>query len=82
MEMVSVVIPVHNAEAFLAETLDSVYAQRDSGIPLEIVAVDDRSTDGSRRVLEEWAENHGDISLRIIDNENAAGPAGARNTGI
>lgn len=52
-QQVSVIIPVHNAEEFLARTLESVLAQ--SHRNFELIAVDDGSTDGSYRILEGFA---------------------------
>jgi glycosyltransferase involved in cell wall biosynthesis len=68
--LVSVLIPVFNAERFLAEALDSVRAQgRDD---LEIVVVDDGSTDGSGSVVRRYPE------VRYLRQANA-GPSAARN---
>uniref|UniRef100_UPI004028005A glycosyltransferase family 2 protein n=1 Tax=Eubacterium sp. TaxID=142586 RepID=UPI004028005A len=49
--LVSVVIPVYNAEKYLREALDSIINQ--TYINLEIVCVDDGSTDSSFQILEE-----------------------------
>lgn len=50
--LVSVVIPVYNAEKYLREALDSIINQ--TYINLEIVCVDDGSTDSSFQILEEY----------------------------
>jgi glycosyltransferase involved in cell wall biosynthesis len=69
----SVVIPVFNGERFLGEAIESVLAQgRDS---LELIVIDDGSTDGSAAVAERFPE------VRMIRTENR-GPAAARNTGV
>jgi len=49
-ESISVVIPCHNASRYLAATLKSVHAQ--AGYTLEVIVVDDGSTDGSAEVAE------------------------------
>ena len=72
---VSVVIPTFNSAATLPDAIASVRSQRWSD--LEIIVVDDGSTDDTGRVLEELAGP----DLRVIRQENA-GPAAARNTGI
>jgi glycosyltransferase involved in cell wall biosynthesis len=75
--IVSVVIPVYNQAPFLNECLDSVLAQtlRD----IEVVCVDDGSTDGSSRILDEYASR--DSRVKVIHQENhGVGPA--RNTGM
>lgn len=72
--LVSVVIPVYNGEPFLRETLESVLSQTYKAI--EIIAVNDGSTDGSERILSEYGDR-----IRCIRQENA-GVAAARNRGI
>lgn len=81
-DCVSVVIPVYNASSYIRAALDSVYGQRDDGFSIEIIAVDDGSTDGSREIIQEWGQSHGDMALRLLENEGAKGPAEARNTGV
>lgn len=71
---VSVVIPVHNAEPFLASTLESVMRQRYPA--LEIIVVDDGSTDGSAAIAKGCPGN-----IRYVFQPNA-GPPAARNTGL
>ena len=74
---VSVVIPVYNQRPYLAECLDSVLSQtlRD----IEIICIDDGSTDGSGRMLDEYAAH--DLRLRVVHQKNA-GVGRARNRGI
>jgi glycosyltransferase involved in cell wall biosynthesis len=70
--LVSVIVPLYNCEPFVREALESVRAQ---GVPeLEIVAVDDGSTDASVRVVES-------LGVRVIQQRNL-GPAAARNRAI
>lgn len=71
---VSVVIPAFNAEAFLGRAIKSVLAQ--SLPPVEILVVDDGSTDGTAKV----AQTHNNL-LRYIYQKNA-GVSAARNCGI
>ncbi|MDX6637121.1 MAG: hypothetical protein QOJ01_632 [Solirubrobacterales bacterium] len=70
--VVSVVIPVYNGERFLAEAIESVLAQNYE--PLEIIVVDDGSTDGSAAI----AERYPVILLRGLNR----GRSQARNAGI
>ncbi len=71
---VSVIIPAHNAENCLAQSLDSVLQQ--TVAPHEIIVIDDGSTDGTASV----ARSYGD---RIIYLEQVnAGPSAARNAGL
>jgi Glycosyltransferases involved in cell wall biogenesis len=74
---VSIIIPVYNVEDYLRQCLDSVINQtlRD----LEIICVNDGSTDKSLQILEEYA--HKDKRIRIINQKNS-GQGTARNTGM
>ena len=76
---VSVVLPVYNTRRYLAECLDSILAQDLSPEELEVVAVDDGSTDGSGEVLDAYAERH--PNLRVIHQENSGWPGRPRNVG-
>ena len=74
---VSVIIPVFNQASYLAQCLDSVLAQ--SLRDIEVVCVDDGSTDGSGAMLDGYAAR--DPRVKVIHQANAgAGPA--RNAGM
>ena len=77
MPAISVIIPVYNVEPYLRECLDSVVNQtfRD----LEIICVNDGSTDGSPSILEEYAAR--DSRIQIVNKENG-GLNTARNAGL
>lgn len=74
---VSVIVPIFNVEKYLAECLDSLLAQ--SLEDIEIIAVNDCSTDGSRAVLEQYVAHP---RIQIIDRAVNGGPSAARNTGL
>lgn len=74
---VSVIIPVYNGEKYLVETLNCVLAQTIS--PLEILCIDDGSTDKSLKILNDFAEKYDNI--KIITQQNM-GSGIARNSGI
>lgn len=76
-EKVSIIIPVYNVEKYLRECLDSVCNQTYRN--LEIICVDDGSTDRSSTILQEYAEK--DDRIIVIRQENA-GQASARNAGL
>ena len=73
---VSVIIPVYNVEKYLRECLDSIVNQTLREI--EIICVDDGSTDGSPEILREYGEK--DCRITIISQENR-GISSARNHG-
>jgi glycosyltransferase involved in cell wall biosynthesis len=75
---ISVIIPCWNVEALLATTLDSVLAQ--SHTDLEIIAVDDGSTDGTPQVLEQYTAKAGG-RMQVIRQVNQ-GACAARNAGM
>jgi glycosyltransferase involved in cell wall biosynthesis len=72
--LVSVVIPAHDAERYLGAAIESVLAQRPAS--MEILVVDDGSTDGTVDVAESFAPR---VS---VHSQPAAGPGAARNAGV
>src|SRR3954469_13702264 len=72
MPSVSVVIPAYNAERTIGAVLDALAAQDPR--PLEVIVVDDRSTDATRSI----AEAHG---VRVVATDHAGYAGGARNRG-
>ncbi len=74
---VSVVIPVYNAEKYLEQCLDSVFGQTLKEI--EIICVDDGSTDQSNAILENYRCDH--PNLKVYHQENRYAGA-ARNNGL
>ena len=75
--MYSVVIPVYNAKSSLKRCVDSWLAQSRSD--LELLLVDDGSTDGSAGLCDELADS--DPRIRVIHQKNS-GVSAARNAGI
>jgi glycosyltransferase involved in cell wall biosynthesis len=75
---VSIIVPVFNVEPYLRECLDSIVNQ--SLGEIEIICVNDRSTDGSLSILREYAAV--DSRLKVIDRESNGGLSVARNDGM
>lgn len=76
---VTVIIPVYNAEQYLAACLDSLLAQTISQAEMEVLMINDGSPDGSLAICERYAKEH--ENFRVISQENQ-GVSAARNTGI
>lgn len=74
--LVSVVMPVYNGAATLGQALDSALSQ---GVDLEVIVVDDCSTDGTAGVMERYGA---DPRVRYERNETNLGAAGSRNRGV
>lgn len=72
--LVSCIVPVFNGERYLAEALDSILAQQYR--PIEIVVVDDGSTDGTAALVRSYGDR-----VRALRQPNAGAPA-ARNLGL
>lgn len=77
--LVSVIMPMHNSEEFLAEAIDSVLAQTYQN--WELLIIDDNSTDGSCQLAEDYAKK--DPRISVLKNEEHTGlPGTPRNLGI
>ena len=76
-KMISVIVPIYNAENYLPACLDSLISQTYS--PIEIILVNDGSTDSSLDICNSYAEKC--ESIKILDLENSGAPA-ARNEGL
>ena len=74
---VSLIMPVFNSEKYLAESIESVLSQ--TLINIELICVDDGSTDDSLKILKSYAAS--DFRVKIIQQENK-GPGEARNAAI
>ena len=77
MSRLSVVVPVYNVEKYLDASLGSLEDQ--SLADIDIICVNDGSTDGSRAVLARWEKR--DPRIRVVDKPNG-GLSSARNAGI
>lgn len=79
MAWLSVLVPVYNVQAYLCECLASVIDQADEGV--QILVLDDRSTDGSWTLMQELA-GRWPGRLQLLRHERNAGLSAARNTMI
>ncbi|MCX5078079.1 glycosyltransferase [Streptomyces sp. NPDC054949] len=77
---ISVIIAAYNAMPYLTECLDSVAGQTLGMARLEIIAVDDGSTDGTGAELDRFAALHPQV--RVVHQANSGGPGGPRNRAL
>lgn len=77
---ISVIIPVYNLDRYVSACLDSVLAAaRSANVDLEVICVDDGSTDGSGAILDGYAS--GDRRIHVVHRPNS-GAGSARNAGM
>lgn len=76
-DIITVVVPVYNAEKYLKRCIDSIISQ--TYVNLDIILVNDGSTDRSGNICDEYAKT--DLRIRVIHKKNE-GVSVARNTGI
>lgn len=77
MKLISVIVPAYNIEKYISRCLDSIIAQ--TYRELEIIAVDDGSTDGTGAILDDYAAK--DERIHVIHQDNK-GLSGARNSAL
>lgn len=75
--MISVIIPAYNVQRFIGPCLDSVLAQ--TGVTMEIIVVDDGSTDSTSDIISRYAAEHDCI---IPLRQKHAGPSAVRNNAL
>lgn len=78
VQMISVIIPVYNTVNYIDRCVSSVLNQSEQN--LEIILIDDCSSDGSKEKLKQWEEK--DPRIKVIYKEENAGVSSARNDGI
>ena len=78
--MISVIIPLYNAENSIEKSLNSIKNQTWNG-DFEIIIVNDGSTDNSKIVVENFIKNNSELDIQLIDQENG-GVSKARNTAL
>ena len=75
--MISVIVPVYNVEEYLEECLESI--KRQTYTDIEVILVNDGSTDRSKEICERYCEK--DSRFKLVNQENK-GLSGARNRGM
>ena len=77
-ELISVIVPIYNAASWLEACIDSILAQ--TYTDLEIILVNDGSTDGSGKICDLYAKK--DHRIRVVHHQENMGVGQARNTGL
>ena len=75
--MSSIIVPVYNVEEYLEECLESI--QKQTYTDIEVILVNDGSTDGSKEICESYCQM--DSRFKLINQENK-GQSAARNNGV
>jgi len=75
---ISVIIPMYNAEKYIKKSIDSITNQNSHNFELEILVVDDYSTDSSCEIVKSLSDSR----IKLIELEKNAGTANARNAGL
>ncbi len=78
--MISVIIPLYNAEKSITKTLDSIKNQTWTG-QFEIISINDGSTDNSRQIVDDYIKENQTLNIYLLNQENA-GVSSARNAGL
>lgn len=78
MALLSIILPVYNVEAYLRQSLDSIFCQKEAD-DCEIILVNDGSTDSSLMIARDYEQAHSNV--KVIDKPNE-GVSSTRNRGI
>ena len=81
MTKISIIIPVYNVEKYIQKTFDSILNQTIGFKNLEVIFVDDYSTDNSKNIIDNWAKKYNNVtSIHLDSNSGYAGKP--RNIGL
>lgn len=81
MYKISIIVPVYNAEKFLERAINSIINQTFGFENIELIMVDDCSSDKSRQIIEKYSNRYSNI-VAIYSKENHGFPGYGRNVGI
>lgn len=82
VEKLSVIIPAYNEERTIKHILDEVTGLEIDGIEIDMVVVNDCSNDGTRSLVEDYINTHGDCAITLIDQDKNRGKGAAIRRGI
>ena len=78
MFRVSIVLACHNVEHFIEDAFDSIIRQS-AFADFEVIPVDDGSTDGTRKLIERYQQQHPDNFFPIFFDQGSGGPGRPRS---
>ena len=78
---ISVIIPTYNSEQFIEITIKSIQEQSIGFENIELILIDDKSTDNTPEIIKKYTENYKNITTYPL-KEKAGAPGDARNIGI
>lgn len=81
MYLISVIMPIFNAEKYLEKAINSVINQTIGFENIELILVDDASTDNSRIIIEKYSKKYDNI-ISVYFDKNSGSPSPVRNKGI
>lgn len=79
--LITIIIPVYNAEDFISEAIESIINQNINFDNLELIIIDDKSTDNSRKIIEKYSNKYSNIKPFFLE-KNSGYPGKPRNIGI
>mgnify|MGYP000864375606 CR=1 FL=1 len=80
--VISVIIPLYNAENTILAALESVRIQRNVTAVFEIIVINDGSTDRSAQVVKDYISHHPEMNILLISQPQNKGVSAARNAGL
>lgn len=80
-KMVSVIIPVYNRREKVIRAVESIRNQTRFSDVLEVIVIDDGSTDGTSEAILEYSKKHPEVPIKLLQQKNG-GPSTARNFGM
>lgn len=79
--LISIIIPIYNSEDFLEETISSIINQSIGFENLELILVDDKSNDNSKKIIHDFSEKYDNVKAFYLEVNNGT-PGKPRNIGI
>ena len=79
--LITIIMPIYNSETYLSKTIDSIISQSIGFNNIELILVDDKSTDNTRNIIQDYASKYDNIVPIYLD-KNSGSPGVGRNKGL